>query len=121
MYSEMLLSHFRHPRNVGVVGAPDAAVEVTNPACGDTLQLSVRVKGGVILEARYLTRGCTAAIACGSALTEWLTGRNCQELPALSAPQITEMVGHLAPESQHAAALCVDAVKAIERRLAQRP
>jgi nitrogen fixation NifU-like protein len=117
MYSERLLSHFRDPRNVGVVEAPDAAVEVTNPACGDILQLSVRVEAGVIREARFLSRGCTAAIACGSAVTEWLTGRSCEELPGLAAAQIAGLVGNLAPESQHAAVLCLDGVKAIERQL----
>lgn len=117
MYSELLLDHFRRPRHVGTLEAADAAVEVSNPACGDILQLAVRVDQGVIREARYLTRGCTASIACGSALTEWLTGRPAADLAQLTAGAMEEMVGGLAPASRHAAALCLDAVRAVSRVL----
>ena len=120
MYSELLLDHFRHPRNVGAVEAPDAAVEVSNPACGDILQLSVRIENGVIREARYLARGCTAAIACGSALTEWLAGRGSGDLPNLTAASLENLVGGLPPESRHAAALGLDAVGALSRALTAR-
>ena len=117
MYSEQLLSHFRHPRNVGIVDAPDAVVEVTNPACGDVLQLSVRIEGGVIRDARFLARGCTATIACGSVLTEWLLGRPCAELSGLTSMQLSSMLGGLAPASQHAAVLCVEAAQALLSRI----
>lgn len=121
MYSELLLDHFRHPRHVGTLEAADAAVEVSNPACGDILQLAVRVEQGVVREARYLTRGCTASIACGSALTEWLTGRPCADLAQFTAGVMEGMVGGLAPASRHAAALCVDAVRAVSRELREMP
>jgi nitrogen fixation NifU-like protein len=117
VYSERLLDHFQNPRNVGELGAPALTVEVTNPACGDILRLSARFEDGVAAEARYQTRGCTASIAAGSALTEWMAGKNRTELAALRPGMLEEALGGLAAESRHAAVLCCDAVKALLRRL----
>jgi len=119
MYSEQLLDHFQHPRNVGELGPPALTVEVSNPACGDILRLSVRFEGETAVEARYKVRGCTASIAAGSALTEWIVGKTAVEIGAFEAPAIEQAIGGLAPESKHAAVLCVDGVKWLlrERRL----
>jgi nitrogen fixation NifU-like protein len=111
MYSARLLEHFRNPRNVGQLDAPALSVDVSNPACGDMLRLSVRFENGRIAEARYQTRGCTASIAAGSALTEWMTGKSREEVAALTPATIEELLDGLRPASQHAAVLCVDAVK----------
>jgi nitrogen fixation NifU-like protein len=118
MHSERLLDHFQNPRNIGTLdGTPGAVtVEVTNPACGDILRLSALVDNGVIREIRYKTRGCTAAIAAGSALTELLHGRTLAEAAAVKASQVEESVGGLEPASKHAAALCADGVKALLRQ-----
>jgi nitrogen fixation protein NifU and related proteins len=113
MYSERLLGHFQNPRNVGELGPPAVTVEVSNPACGDILRLSARFEGGVAREVRYLTRGCTASIAAGSALTEWMTGKTRDELAALKPTNVEDAVGGLEPESKHAAVLCVDGVRAL--------
>lgn len=115
MYSERLLDHFRNPRNAGELEPPAVSVEVTNPACGDILRLSARFDNGVVKEARYKVRGCTASIATGSAMTEWIIGKSFAELQALQAAILEEAVGGLIPESRHAAALCIDGVKAILR------
>lgn len=115
MYSARLIEHFRNPRNVGELPAPAATVEVANPACGDILRLSARFENGAVAEVRYRTRGCTASIGAGSALTEWMTGKTRAQLAALGAEDIQEAVGGLAPESRHAAVLCLDAVKALLR------
>ena len=117
MYSERLLDHFQNPRNVGELAAPAITVEVSNPACGDILRLSVRFEGAGAAEARYKVRGCTASIAAGSALTEWISGRSTAELAALEPATVEEAVGGLAAESKHAAVLCVDGVRALLRRL----
>ncbi|HLK47603.1 MAG TPA: iron-sulfur cluster assembly scaffold protein [Bryobacteraceae bacterium] len=116
MYSEKLLDHFQNPRNVGDLEAPAVTVEVSNPACGDILRLSVRFEQEKAVEARYRVRGCTASIAAGSALTEWLTGKTRAEIAAVNARVIEEAVGGLASESRHAAVLCVDGVKQLLRR-----
>jgi nitrogen fixation protein NifU and related proteins len=113
MYSERLLDHFQSPRNVGELPAPAVTVEVSNPACGDILRLSVQFAEGRVAAARYKTRGCTASIAAGSVLTEWLIGKTVQELAALRPPAIEDALGGLAAESKHAAVLAVDAVRAV--------
>ena len=115
MYSERLLDHFQNPRNVGELPPPAITVEVSNPACGDILRLSAHFDGERIVEATYKVRGCTASIAAGSALTEWLTGKTRDELSLFAAGLIDEAVGGLPAASQHAAVLCADAVRALRR------
>ena len=111
MYPERLLEHFQNPRNVGELPPPAVTVEVSNPACGDILRLSARFEEGRVVEARYKVRGCTASIAAGSALTEWLAGKSRAELAAFRAAIVDEAVGGLPAESKHAAALCADGIK----------
>ena len=116
MYSRRLLDHFQNPRNVGDLEPPAVTVEVSNPACGDILRLSVRFENEIAVEARYRVRGCTASIAAGSALTEWLAGKTKSEMTALDTRIIEDAVDGLAAESKHAAILCVDGVKQLLRR-----
>jgi nitrogen fixation protein NifU and related proteins len=111
MYPERLLDHFQNPRNVGELASPAVTVEVSNPACGDILRLSARFENGRIAEARYKVRGCTASIAAGSALTEWLVGKRREELAGFHAAVIEDALGGLKSESKHAAVLCADGVK----------
>ena len=117
MYSDVLLDHFRNPRNVGELDPPAVTVEVENPACGDILRLSARFADGKIVEVRYKVRGCTASIASGSALTEWMSGKTRAELAALQAAEVEAAVGGLIPESKHAAVLCVDGAKKLAAAL----
>jgi nitrogen fixation NifU-like protein len=119
MYAERLLDHFQNPRNVGELPPPAVTVEVSNPACGDILRLSVRFEDETAVEARYKVRGCTASIAAGSALTEWIVGRPAAELAGFRPAIVDEAVGGLAAESKHAAILCADAVKALCRAKTQ--
>lgn len=116
MHSERLLDHFQNPRNAGELPSATLLIEVENPACGDRMRLSARVEDGVIREVRYQVRGCTASIAAGSALTEWLTGRPVAEAATLQAAAIEEALGGLIAESRHAAVLCVDAARELARR-----
>ena len=111
MYPDPLLDHFQNPRNVGELPPPAITVEVSNPACGDILRLSVRFENGVAVQSRYKVRGCTASIAAGSALTEWLAGKTAADLAAFRPAIIDEAVGGLRAESKHAAVLCADGVK----------
>ena len=111
MYSEVFLDHFKNPRNVGELDPPAVTVEISNPACGDILRLSARFENDRIAEVRYKVRGCTASIASGSALTEWMQNKTRAELGVLTPAMIDEQVGGLAAESKHAAVLCLDAVK----------
>ncbi|MCX6629828.1 MAG: iron-sulfur cluster assembly scaffold protein [Candidatus Solibacter sp.] len=113
MYPPRLIEHFQNPRNVGELGPPAITVEVANPACGDTLRLSVRFEDGRVAEVRYKVRGCTASIAAGSALTEWMGGKTRGELAGFGTVVIDEAVGGLPDASKHAAVLCGDGVKKV--------
>jgi nitrogen fixation protein NifU and related proteins len=119
MYSERLLDHFQNPRNVGELPPPAVTVGVSNPICGDILRLSVRIEKGRVVECRYKTRGCTATIAAGSALSEWLTGKTLSEMAALRVAGLEDALGGLSPESRHAAVLSVDGVRAILNALGE--
>jgi nitrogen fixation NifU-like protein len=116
MYPDRLLDHFQNPRNVGELPPPAVTVEVSNPACGDILRLSVRFEQGKAVEACYKVRGCTASIAAGSALTEWIAGKLLGELAAFRPAIVDEALGGLAAESKHAGVLCADALKKLLAR-----
>lgn len=120
MYSTRLLDHFQNPRNVGELPPPAVTVEASNPACGDIMRLAVRFEDEIAAEVRYKVRGCTASIAAGSALTEWLLGKRIAEIAAFRPAIVEEAVGGLAPESKHAGVLCADALKLLLNRLRSR-
>ena len=113
MFSEMVLEHFQRPRNAGELAGATAVVEVSNPVCGDVLRLAVIVESGVVLEAKFLCRGCTASIASASVLTEKMKGRTVGELQEMHAAEIAAELGGLPPASFHAAQLAEDAIRAI--------
>jgi nitrogen fixation protein NifU and related proteins len=115
MHGPLLLDHFQNPRNAGALPPPAVMVDVNNPICGDTLRLSVLWQSDVVEDVRFQARGCTAAIACGSALTELLLGRTKEELRLVTIEEIEVAVGGLINESKHAAVLCRDAVRALSR------
>ena len=118
MYNELVLDHFRNPRNAGKLANATAEVQATNPVCGDTLQLAVRVENGVIAEARFLCRGCTTSIACASVLTERLTGCTVAAARAITAETISEALGRLPPATFHGAQLATDALGLLLDKLA---
>lgn len=118
MYSKTFLDHFQNPRNVGELGSPAITLQVQNPACGDVLLLSVLSEGDTVTQVRYKVRGCTASIAAGSALTEWMAGKTLAEVSQICVADIEAGVGGLSAESKHAAVLCVDGVKAWLRQKA---
>jgi nitrogen fixation NifU-like protein len=119
MYSDLLLDHFQHPRNVGELPAPAFTVEAGNPACGDILRLSVRFEDGTAEDCRYKVKGCTASIAAGSALTEWILGKSADQLAAFDTSFVEQALGGFEAESKHAAVLCADALKLLLKRSAQ--
>lgn len=120
MFSEIVLQHFQKPRNAGELTGADAVVEVSNPVCGDVLRLAVKVHAGRIGEVRFLCRGCTAAIACGSVLTEKMLESEWESLRGISAESVTESLGGLPEASFHAAQLAEDALRALVAALEKR-
>ena len=117
MYSASLLDHFQNPRNAGELPPPAVTVEVSNPACGDIMRLSLLLEKGQLQDARFKTRGCVAAIACGSLLTELVKGKSLEEAAQVSAAEVAAGLGGLPPESGHAGVLAEDALKEALRQL----
>src|SRR5271169_5802026 len=113
MFSERVLEHFQRPRNAGELVGATAQVQVSNPVCGDVLRLAVIVEDGVVREARFLCRGCTASIASASVLTEKMKGRSVSELKDTRAAEIAAELGGLPSASIHAAQLAEDGLRAI--------
>jgi nitrogen fixation NifU-like protein len=113
MYSAAVLDHFKNPRNAGDLENATAVVEVTNPACGDIMQLSAQVEGGRFIAVRFKTRGCVTSIACGSQLTELLCGKTLPEARTVSPAQISDALGGLPPATFHGAQLALDALEAL--------
>jgi nitrogen fixation NifU-like protein len=83
MYTERLLDHYRHPRNLGHLDSPDLAAEEYNPLCGDRVTLEARLEAGRIVEVRFSGRGCALCLGAASILTEAIQGRTLDELAAL--------------------------------------
>ena len=117
MYSPQLLDHFEHPRNAGEVTNPDAWAQVENPACGDILKLTAKIEDGRISEIRFRAKGCVAAMACASAITELVNGRMLQEARMVRAQDVVNAVGGLPEASSHAGHLAIDALAAVLKQI----
>jgi nitrogen fixation NifU-like protein len=113
MYSPAVLDHFQNPRNGGILADATTTVSVSNPVCGDVLELAVRMEKDRIVEARFRTRGCVTAVACSSLLTELLRNKTAAELPSITPTQMSDALGILPPTTYHAAQLAGDAVAAL--------
>lgn len=112
MYSAKLLDHFQNPRNAGEITDADATAEIENPACGDVLRLTFKMNPGRIVQVRFKAKGCVAAIACASALTELVAGQTLQAARSLQREDVINAVGGLPQASNHAAQLALDALSA---------
>ncbi len=119
MYSAAVLDHFKNPRNAGELPGASATVEVSNPVCGDIMQLAVRLSEDRITEARFKTRGCVTAIACGSLLTELIRGKTLEEAGRITYVQISDALGGLPPATVHGSQLACDALEAVLAALGQ--
>ena len=115
MYSAELLDHFQNPRNAGKIEAPDAAARLENPVCGDTLELCLKLEAGHIAEIRFRAKGCVAAVACGSAITELVKGRTLETARLVRREDLIREVGGLPQESEHASHLAMDTLSAVLR------
>ncbi|WP_352431708.1 iron-sulfur cluster assembly scaffold protein [Pyrinomonas sp.] len=111
-YSKVFKDHLARPRNAGALPEADAVAEQMNPICGDRLCLALRVRGGRIVEARFLAYGCPPTLVCGSMLTEMLRGMSLEEAAALSRQQLIEAIGGLPSRRAHAAALAIETLRA---------
>ncbi|MGD1021536.1 MAG: iron-sulfur cluster assembly scaffold protein [Candidatus Sulfotelmatobacter sp.] len=119
MYSVQVLDHFQNPRNAGEIADADATAEIENPACGDVLRLTLKQNAGQITQVQFKAKGCVAAIACGSALTELVVGKTLEEAKKLRREDVGAAVGGLPQASTHAAQLAVEALSLALSRIRQ--
>ncbi len=111
-YSDKVMEHFRNPRNVGEIEAPDGVGEVGNPACGDIMKITLKIDGDEIVDAKFLTFGCGAAIATSSICTELVKGRSIEEARRLTNQAVSEALDGLPPIKMHCSNLAADALHA---------
>ncbi len=111
MYNEKVLDHFTNPRNVGDLPDADAVGVAANPQCGDTMKLYLKVSEGIVTEAKWQARGCSAAIATSSMASEMVKGRSITEAGKLTNKAIADMLGGLPPAKVHCSVLAADAIR----------
>ena len=111
-YNPVVMDHFKHPRNMGEIETPDGVGEATNPVCGDTMRLFIKVDMNRIVEVSFLTFGCGAAIAASSMLTEMIKGKSLDEALTISDQDIVQALGGLPPTKVHCSVLAEKAVQA---------
>lgn len=115
MYSEKVMDHFTNPRNVGEIADADGVGTEGNPTCGDVMKISIKVEDGRIVDAKFKTFGCGAAIAVSSMVTEMVKGKTLDEALAISKEAVANELGGLPPQKMHCSNLGADALrKAIE-------
>jgi len=121
MYSKKVLEHFMNPRNVGEIPDADGVGIEGNPVCGDVMKIYIKVKDDKIVDAKFQTFGCGAAIAVSSMITEIVKGKTLDEAMKISKDVVAEALGGLPPQKMHCSNLGADALKkAIEDYLSKK-
>lgn len=115
MYSEKVMDHFQNPRNVGEINDADGVGEEGNARCGDIMKLWIKVENGVVVDAKFKTFGCGAAIATSSMITELVIGKSLDEAEEISNKAVADALNGLPPVKMHCSNLAADALqKAID-------
>lgn len=117
MYSQRVLQQFQNTKRVGELTDADAYVQVDNPACGDILRVSLKVREGSIADVRFRARGCVAAIACGAQLAEMICDRPVAEARDLKREDLISALDGLPEASVHASQLAIDALRAALKQI----
>lgn len=110
-YSEKVMEHFRNPRNVGEIPDADGIGNVGNPVCGDIMRLYIKVENGKIVDAKFKTFGCGAAIATSSMVTELVKDKSIEEALKISNRAVAEALGGLPSIKMHCSVLAEEALK----------
>lgn len=111
-YSDKVMDHFQHPRNVGEIEDADGVGEIGNPVCGDIMKMYIKVSDGVITDAKFKTFGCGSAIATSSIATEMIKGHTIEEALKLSNKAVVEALDGLPTHKIHCSVLAEQAIKA---------
>src|SRR5690554_5586240 len=112
MYSEKVMDHFMNPRNVGDIEQADGVGEVGNARCGDIMKVSLKIENDVIVDVKFKTFGCGAAIATSSMATELVKGKTVDEALAVTNKTVAESLDGLPPVKMHCSVLAEEAIKA---------
>ena len=112
MYSEKVMDHFSNPRNVGELADANGVCQVGNAKCGDIMKMYLKVEDGVIVDVKFKTFGCGAAIATSSMATEMVKGKTLQEALQLTNKAVAEALDGLPPVKMHCSLLAEEAIHA---------
>jgi nitrogen fixation NifU-like protein len=111
-YSDKVMEHFKNPRNMGVIEKPSGVGKVGNPMCGDIMELQIKVEEDVIVDAKFRTFGCGAAIATSSMVTELIKGKSIDDALKITNKTVAEALDGLPKIKMHCSVLAEQALKA---------
>ena len=112
MYNSKVMDTFKSPKNVGVMENPSAVGTVGNATCGDIMKIYLKIENDVIIDAKFQTFGCAAAIATSSTATELIIGKTIDEALKIKNSDVIEILGGLPPQKIHCSVLAEEAIKA---------
>ena len=112
LYTETVMDHFMHPRNVGEIADADGVGEVGNAKCGDIMKMYLKIKDGKIEDVKFETFGCGSAIASSSMATELIKGKTIDEALAVTNKQVVDALGGLPAYKLHCSVLAEESIKA---------
>ena len=112
LYSEKVMDHFRHPRNVGSIEDADGIGEVGNGKCGDIMKMYLKIDGGIVSDVKFETFGCGSAIASSSMATEMIKGKPLEEVLTVTNRAVTEALDGLPAHKLHCSVLAEEAIRA---------
>ena len=112
MYSEKVMDHFSNPRNVGEIPDASGSGTVGNAKCGDIMKMDIKVENGIIVDVKFKTFGCGAAIATSSMATEMVKGKTIEEALTLTNKAVAEALDGLPPVKMHCSVLAEEAIHA---------
>jgi nitrogen fixation NifU-like protein len=110
-YSEKVMDHFMNPRNVGEIPDANGIGNVGNPVCGDIMRMYLKIENGTIVDAKFKTFGCGAAVATSSMVTEMVKGKTIDEALKISNKAVAEALGGLPPIKMHCSVLAEEALR----------
>ena len=111
LYSEIVMDHFMHPRNVGEIENPDGVGQVGNAKCGDIMKMYLKIRDNVIQDVKFETFGCGSAIASSSMATEMIKGKTIDEALAVTNRQVVDALGGLPAHKLHCSVLAEESIK----------
>ena len=112
LYTDIVMDHFMHPRNVGEIPNADGVGEVGNAKCGDIMKMYLKIKDDRIEDAKFETFGCGSAIASSSMATELIKGKTIEEALAVTNKQVVDALGGLPAYKLHCSVLAEESIKA---------